>query len=129
MEAALRGAREVGHKQMKDISPKRPPSRAPKKTKGRPGSWAGQVFLERNMSFIQREQNRISALLANGAHNKNKSAELAAALHALAWANDPTGFTAPSQFLLDIREGQGDCSDECRPPLSSDICGLPRLER
>jgi hypothetical protein len=26
-EAALRGAREVGHKQMKDISPKRPKPR------------------------------------------------------------------------------------------------------
>jgi ribonuclease HI len=76
------------------------------------------------MSFIQREQNRISTLLASGAHNK--SAELSAALHALAWANDPTGFVRPSQFIMDIQEGREGCSDECRPPLSSDIGGPPR---
>jgi hypothetical protein len=32
MEAALRGARDVGHKEMKDISPKRP-AVAPKRKK------------------------------------------------------------------------------------------------
>ena len=67
------------------------------------------------MSTIQNEMDAIQDRIRNGAHPLEQSA-LFAAQQALAWAINPMAAQSPLTFILGIREGLEDCSEETRPP-------------
>ena len=51
------------------------------------------------MSFVQRELDRISALIANESLEGPRFKELFAAQQALAWALEPGGFSSPYESI------------------------------
>lgn len=61
------------------------------------------------MIYVQREQDRINALLSENPDGP-KSGELRAAQQALAWAQDPLCFASPYETVTGTRGGSEDCS-------------------
>ena len=68
------------------------------------------------MSFIQRELDRIGALLLENGHPQH--AELYAAQQALYWAQEPSGFASPYKMLMGTQEGSTDYPLSSNPALS-----------
>lgn len=62
------------------------------------------------MSFVQRELDRISAILRDGLHPNHK--ELYAAQQALVWAQEPNGFASPLTQITGIQGAKEDCPAE-----------------
>jgi hypothetical protein len=67
------------------------------------------------MSFVQRELDRIHSALS--AHPE-RYAELYAAQQALAWTQEPTGFSSPVTMILDTLEGSEDYPPSSNPAPS-----------
>ena len=61
------------------------------------------------MSFVQRELERIQTALGSSTDNDQR-ARLYAAQQALAWALDPSGYSSPYNMVRGIREGSEDYS-------------------
>jgi hypothetical protein len=76
----------------------------------------------KTMSFIQREIDRIRALIING---EERSEELYAAQQALEWVLEPSAIKSPFEMITGIREGLEDCPAPSNPAL----CGYTSASR
>lgn len=68
------------------------------------------------MSYIQRELDRVQAVLHTEGPDKN--AQLYAVQQALSWALEPHGFKSPYDLVTGTPGGSGDCSEPRHPPQS-----------
>jgi len=69
------------------------------------------------MGFIQRELDRIADALRRHP-DAGKYDCLYAAQQALSWAIEPSGFAAPYDSIMGIREGSEDCPVSIHPASS-----------
>ena len=74
------------------------------------------------MSFIQREINRINAVLNSKDESSPVYPKLYSAQQALEWVLEPTGVKSPYEEIMGIPVNSGDCLGECHPPQFSDTC-------
>ena len=66
--------------------------------------------MEHEMSFVQRELERIQTELGVLENNGDQWAKLHAAQQALAWALDPSGYASPFDMIKGNRVDSEDCS-------------------